>query len=215
MANEQEVSTMRVLSRPSVGLIGCLVAAAILPACDKLASLSSHQEPAKDDLAQFEIRQDSRGRTIRINKFTGETAILEGNRFVPVKTAKEKTAVSDSPRRDAARPKPTSSAAGPATPPPAAPVAAAVPPESVAPPVVPMLATRDSMVTLTIAAPLFVLPDAHREPLRVGPAGLALRVLSVEGDWYRVEYTDPNWGSSHVGYVQTKYVRVEPRRRPE
>jgi hypothetical protein len=200
---------MRVVLRPFVGLIGCLAATALLSACDKLPNLSLQAEPAKDDSAQFEISQDSRGRIIRISKVTGETtAIFDGNRFVPVKVAKEKTAGPSSPRRDAAQTEPTSSAAGRTAGPPAAPVATAVPPGTVAPPVVPRLAARDSMVTLTIAAPVFVLPDARRVPLRIGPAGLALKVLSVEGDWYQVEFSDPQWGL-RVGYVQTKYAAAE------
>jgi hypothetical protein len=203
---------MRVLPRTFVGLIVCLAATALLSACDKLPNLSIKAEPAKEDPAQFAISQDSRGRIVRINMVTGETtAIFDGTRFVPVKVANKKTAGSSSPRHDAAQTEPTSSAAGPVAGSRAAPVTAAVPPETVAPPVVPRLAARDSMVTLTIAAPLFVLPDARRVPLRIGPPGLALKVLSVEGDWYQVEFSDPQWGL-RVGYVQTKYAMAEPPR---
>ena len=187
--------SMWVHSRASVGLIFCLAALANLLGCDKATDVSSQQ-----DVGKFELSHDSRGRTIRINKVTGETAILDGDRFVPVKVGKEKVASSGSPMRDPAPSKSTSPAARPA-------VAPVVSPESEARPAS-VLAAPGSTVKLTIAAPLFLFPDAHREPLRIGPAGSALRVLSVDADWYQVEFSDPQWGQ-RVGYVQTKYAKAE------
>jgi hypothetical protein len=56
-------------------------------------------------------------------------------------------------------------------------------------------------------APVFLLPDASRTPLRSLPAGTSIRILDQKGDWYQIEFNDAQFGR-RVGYVQSKYVRV-------
>jgi hypothetical protein len=60
-------------------------------------------------------------------------------------------------------------------------------------------------------APIYVLPDANRVPLRTAAVDTVLTVLDEMGEWLKVEFHDPQWGP-RVGHVQTKFVRV---RRPE
>jgi len=62
-------------------------------------------------------------------------------------------------------------------------------------------------VTLIANAPVFVTPNESQTPLRVGKEGSALRLLQVEGDWYRVEFDDPQFGH-RVGYVSKQYARL-------
>ena len=56
-------------------------------------------------------------------------------------------------------------------------------------------------------APVFLLPDATRAPLRTLPAGTSVRILEQKGDWVQIEFNDAQFGR-RVGYVQTKYVQV-------
>ena len=57
-------------------------------------------------------------------------------------------------------------------------------------------------------APIMVVPDASRTPLRVAAPGTSLVVVGVEGDWLRVQFQDPQYGL-RTGYVQAKLVRVD------
>ena len=61
------------------------------------------------------------------------------------------------------------------------------------------------------AAPVFVLPDATRTPLRTLAAGTSVRILEEKGDWVRVEFNDQQYGR-RVGYVERRFVelRKEP-----
>lgn len=65
------------------------------------------------------------------------------------------------------------------------------------------------------SAPVFILPDTERTPLRTLPPGTRLRVLREQVDWLRVEFDDPWWGP-RVGYVEKKLVEmieeIEPAR---
>jgi hypothetical protein len=55
-------------------------------------------------------------------------------------------------------------------------------------------------------APIFLLPDSTREPLRVAKQGSALRLIEQAGDWDRIEFQDPEYGR-RVGYIQTKFAQ--------
>ena len=57
-------------------------------------------------------------------------------------------------------------------------------------------------------AQMYLAPDATRVPLATLPSGTALRVLSREGDWYRVIYRDRYLGD-RTGYVHAVNVRIE------
>jgi len=61
--------------------------------------------------------------------------------------------------------------------------------------------------TITERAPVFLLPDATRKPLRMLEPGTSLRVLQETGDWVRVEFQDPQFGPRQ-GYVMRKFVRL-------
>jgi hypothetical protein len=71
-----------------------------------------------------------------------------------------------------------------------------------------------STVVVNASAPIFVLPDENRTPLRVAAAGTVLKVIGREGNWYNVEFQDPQIGA-RVGYIQAKFVREAPDPRLE
>ncbi len=56
-------------------------------------------------------------------------------------------------------------------------------------------------------APLFVKPDAAIAPLRLANEGLILRVVDSEGEWYRVEFDNPQWGRRNF-YIEKRHVNV-------
>lgn len=57
------------------------------------------------------------------------------------------------------------------------------------------------------SAPVFLLPDSTRTPLRTLTAGTSVRVLEEKGDWVRIEFRDNQYGV-RVGFVQRKFVQV-------
>ena len=63
--------------------------------------------------------------------------------------------------------------------------------------------------TLTVDAPIYIKPDPNRLPLRVGKEGSVLKVLLEEGDWYQVEFEDPQWGR-RMGYVEKRFAKLAP-----
>ena len=56
-------------------------------------------------------------------------------------------------------------------------------------------------------APVFLLPDSTRTPLRTLTAGTTVRILEEKGDWVRIEFRDTQYGA-RVGFVQRKFVQV-------
>jgi len=54
----------------------------LLCACDQVRSVL----PAQGDV-KYELKQDSQGRTIRLNKSTGEVAIIDGTALTPGRQA--------------------------------------------------------------------------------------------------------------------------------
>jgi hypothetical protein len=61
--------------------------------------------------------------------------------------------------------------------------------------------------TVIADAPIFLVPDATRVPLRVAKEGTVLYLLSAEGDWTQAEFNDPDLGT-RVGYMQTWFIRT-------
>jgi hypothetical protein len=55
------------------------------------------------------------------------------------------------------------------------------------------------------AAPIYLLPDARRTPLRTLTPGIVVRILEETGDWFKVEFRDQRFGP-RVGYVQRRHV---------
>jgi hypothetical protein len=60
---------------------------------------------------------------------------------------------------------------------------------------------------VTTAAPIFIVPDSARQPLRVAAAGTILNVLKEEGDWIEVQFADPQWGP-RTGWIEAKSIRI-------
>jgi hypothetical protein len=69
------------------------------------------------------------------------------------------------------------------------------------------VAAQSRNAVATAAAPIYLLPDAARTPLRVVAVNTELRVLQDEGDWFKVEFPDPRFGV-RTGYVEAKHVRA-------
>lgn len=57
-------------------------------------------------------------------------------------------------------------------------------------------------------APIFLLPDASRQPLRVAREGSRLRVVSSSGEWVTVQFQDPQFGL-RTGSIQRRFVRID------
>jgi hypothetical protein len=76
-----------------------------------------------------------------------------------------------------------------------------------------LIAQQEGVATATVttAAPIFVVPEANRVPLRTAAVNTTLKVLDEREDWLQVEFQDPQFGR-RVGWIQTKFVRVN---RPE
>jgi hypothetical protein len=55
--------------------------------CDQFPTNRSSSPPAEKE--KFEMTEDKQGRTIRLNKVTGEMAVLEGSALVPVQSPED------------------------------------------------------------------------------------------------------------------------------
>jgi hypothetical protein len=69
------------------------------------------------------------------------------------------------------------------------------------------LYAQDRTAIVSDTAPIYVLPDANRTPLRTAAANTALRVTGEESGWLKVEFQDPQFGI-RTGYVETRLVRI-------
>ena len=84
-------------------------------------------------------------------------------------------------------------------------------PAPVTPPTEPAPDRRPQGVIVE-AAPVFLLPDATRVPLRTLPAGTNVWILERKGDWIRVEFNDSQFGR-RTGYSGAKVLKTDRRRR--
>jgi hypothetical protein len=71
-----------------------------------------------------------------------------------------------------------------------------------------------STAVVTANAPIFLVPDAGRQPLRVAKEGSHLRLLGQERGWANVQFNDPQFGV-RTGYVESRFLAFEPPRLPE
>jgi hypothetical protein len=62
-------------------------------------------------------------------------------------------------------------------------------------------------VTFTRETPVYLLPDASREPLLVASKDSTADLVSIEGAWVRISFDDSR-DQRRVGYVQSKFVMV-------
>lgn len=58
-------------------------------------------------------------------------------------------------------------------------------------------------------APVYLLPDDTRKPLRMLPANASLTVMRTQGDWLEVTFNDAQFGR-RTGWVQQKFVKLNP-----
>jgi opacity protein-like surface antigen len=59
------------------------------------------------------------------------------------------------------------------------------------------------------AAPVYLLPDATRTPLRTLPAGTVVRIGEVREDWVQVTFNDGALGA-RTGWMERRYVTIGP-----
>jgi len=142
------------VSRPTFRLLGVCLVSILLSACD---------QPSASDGERFQLTQDSRGRTIRLDKVTGETAILEGDRFVPVVTGKGSSASGSVRPRSA--PATSSDAASSRT---------SVQPQSEAGHSPIQIAKAGDVLRLAADTPLFVSSARNLQPIATKRAGDAV-----------------------------------------
>jgi len=75
----------------------------------------------------------------------------------------------------------------------------------------PAKASAQSPVRVTVNAngtPIFGTADASKTPLRLAEKGSILNVIAADGDWYRVEFGDPQFGN-RVGYIEKRYATMQ------
>ncbi len=81
-------------------------------------------------------------------------------------------------------------------------------------PQVPLGARVQQSATVLAEAPVYLLPDETRNPLRMLPAGTSLVVLQVRDEWVQVTFNDAQFGR-RTGWVQTKLVRLSTAQAPD
>ncbi len=59
---------------------------------------------------------------------------------------------------------------------------------------------------ISVEAPVYLLPDSKRVPLRVIEAGTTVRILEELEGWVRIEFRDPQFGP-RIGYVESRFLR--------
>jgi opacity protein-like surface antigen len=68
----------------------------------------------------------------------------------------------------------------------------------------PAVALRSGVISAE--APVYLLPDPKRVPLRVIEAGTTVRILEELEGWVRIEFRDPQFGP-RIGYVESRFLR--------
>jgi hypothetical protein len=63
--------------------------------------------------------------------------------------------------------------------------------------------------SVTRTAPIYLLPDRSREPLRTAAEGTLLDVLTITGDWVQVRFRDPEFGP-RVGFMEARFLELSP-----
>ena len=71
-----------------------------------------------------------------------------------------------------------------------------------------ILARSGSSGVVIADAPIFLLPDATRVPLRVAAKGTTLVLVQDGPEWIQVQFQDPQLGLRQ-GYIQAKYLQRE------
>ena len=173
----------------------------LLCACDQVRRVLPGQEDVK-----YELKQDSQGRTVRLNKSTGEVVIIDGTVMTPVKESKAE-ARANLPKSSAGTPASRQSP-GVASKPPAAnavrSTASAVSPE--ASPGVPAAPPGGSRLMIT--SQTAILAERTRRPLTQLARGTVVTLVRSSGaNWYNVRFEDPTRGL-FFGLVDKRFVSV-------
>lgn len=66
---------------------------------------------------------------------------------------------------------------------------------------------EEARAIVTSVAPIYIYPDATRQPLRTAAVNTTLKLIEEQGEWLRVEFQDPQYGR-RVGWVESRNVRV-------
>ena len=69
-----------------------------------------------------------------------------------------------------------------------------------------VVANRGSVI---VSAPIYLLRNRDREPLRTAPEGTRLDVLTRAGDWIQVRFCDPEFGP-RVGFIEAPFLELTP-----
>ena len=85
------------------------------------------------------------------------------------------------------------------------PASSTTPPSPGTSPVQP--ATAGTAGVVLNEAPVFLLPDRNRTPLRVLAPGTSLRIVEENKEWYRVQFSDPQFGP-RIGWIERKFVQI-------
>ena len=75
-------------------------------------------------------------------------------------------------------------------------------------------AAQDRLAVVTAAAPIYLVPDVRRIPLRTVEVREYLSIRKKEGEWLRVDFQDLQFGL-RTGYIQTRFVNLIPVERDE
>jgi hypothetical protein len=69
------------------------------------------------------------------------------------------------------------------------------------------VSARQQDARVNEAAPVYLLPDATRTPLRTLQPGTTASVERVQGEWVQITFNDPSLGR-RTGWIQLKYVTL-------
>lgn len=157
-----------------------LASSLLLCACDQVRGLLPRQE---EPASIYEFRTDDQGRTLRLNKATGEIAVVKVPERVPAKPSAQSATL----RPATQRPARTRQSAAENT----RQTVAVAEPQRVA---------VGSPVTITSASLVFATANANQTPLARLEKGVVATLLGAEGDWNRIEFDSPTRGRL-VGFV--------------
>lgn len=163
--------------------------------CDRIGGGSPER---KDE--RFELKQDGQGRLIRLDKVTGELAIIQGSTFIPITSSV-----------DASR----SRQSGAQIEREAAPVSGTHTKVSLSDSVENTSALRAArrsepeIIAIHETSPVFAAANRTGRPLVLAAKGSRFRVLASQADWYRIEFDDAQLGH-RVGYVEKKFTDSSP-----
>lgn len=201
---------MSVIKR--TGELIVVVSALLLGACDQARRLSTTSD---DNNTRYELQRDDQGRIIRLDKVTGEVAIVKGETLIPATPSDERPRPTNEGRRSqtsapakGAGVTPHSGLTGAAPfnradSEPAVQEAPSSAPEVVAPET-PQL-PPGSRVTIIRPSPVYLTASENRTPLEVLASGMRATILKTEGQWYFISFESPRWGP-RVGFLKSTAV---------